>query len=528
MSVEKLVQFTDEKLELMRGGPDNGRSTIPEPEISMFEDQAVRFSDIGNARRFAMQHKNLLRYNQAWGWLRWDGRRWKTDDTSQVMELAKQTVRRLWGEYELALGKNKDLAREIQEAAKREDASAGEKLLTKLKSTEDLAIALRVWAKKSQERARLEAMIGLARSEPELVATPDKFDRDPWLLNVKNGILDMRTGELHPHSPAALMTKIAGAEYDPDAECPTWTAFLSRIFSDNHELIDFLKRAVGYSLTATTGEQCLFFLYGTGANGKSTFTGALQEMLGDYAMKTRAETLMIKKQDSIPEEVAQLAGVRFMLAAELSEGQRLNESLIKDLTGGDKIRARLLYQKSFEFHPVAKPWLYGNHKPAIRGTDEGIWRRPKLIDFAVTIPEKERNPYLPEDLKQELSGVLSWAVEGCLEWQRGGLKMPACVTHATEKFRAEQDALGSFLEDSCLINPLASVTAGILYDAYKTWCAKGNENALNQRKFSQALEERGYSTRGNDGKPIRDANGRAVYRGIGLLDTEDQEEGLND
>lgn len=471
---------------------------IPIGDSDPAEDpETPGLNDVGNARRLARRFGHLLRFVPEWSWLVWDGQRWAPDKTGQVIEFAKRTARAIYLEA----------------------AEAGD---------EERAKDIAKWAGSSHNRSKIDAMIALARSDPLIVARPEEFDQDPLLLNVKNGILDLRTGRLKPHDPQAMQTKIAGCAYDPEAQAPTWSAFLDRIFNGNHDLIAFLQRAVGYSLTGDVGEQCLFFLFGTGANGKSTFTGAVQDALGEYGMKTRAETLMQKRQDSIPEEVAQLAGVRFMLAAELGEGQRLNESLIKDLTGGDKIRGRLLYQKSFEYYPVAKPFLYGNHKPAIRGTDEGIWRRPKLIPFRVTIPEPERDPKLPEKLRAELPGILAWAVQGCLDWQSGGLRTPDEVKAATAEFRAEQDVLQAFVDDCCIESNLATVTAGELYRAYKAWCEQVNENTLSQRKLSQALDERGYSTKGPDGKPRRDAAGRAYYLGLGLLNPAREEEGADE
>ncbi|HLA99655.1 MAG TPA: phage/plasmid primase, P4 family [Anaerolineales bacterium] len=450
-------------------------------------------NDVGNGQRLAQLFGGRLCYVTEWGWLAWDGKRWQADLDGAVMRFAKATARSIFSEAARA-------------------------------TTDEQAKALGKWAGGSHNRNRIESMIAMARSEPTIAARPGEFDGDPMLLNVQNGILDLQTGELNPHDPGAKLTKLAGALYDPGAQAPTWLAFLDRVFNGNRELIAFVQRAVGYSLTGDVGEQCLFFLYGTGANGKSTFTGAVQDMMGDYAMKTRAETLMLKKQDSIPEEVAQLAGVRFMLAAELGEGQRLNESLIKDLTGGDRLRARLLYSKSFEFLPVSKPWLYGNHKPTIRGTDEGIWRRPRLIPFRVTIPESDRDPKMPEKLRAELPGILAWAVRGCLEWQRVGLQTPAIVKAATHEFRVEQDILAGFLNECCIFKDEAIVTAGELYKTYKRWAEENGLNPMSNVNLSRQMGERGYSTRDPDGKPRRTAAGRALYKGIGLQEPERVEE----
>jgi putative DNA primase/helicase len=410
----------------------------------------------------------------------YDGKRWLEDKTGEMMRKARRSAREIY-----------------QEAARA--AAAG---------TDDRAKDLAKWASRSLYLTRLNAMITIAESI--LPAQAENFDRDLYMLAVQNGLLDLRTGELQPHDPECYITKIAGANYDPDAKAPTWLAFLDKVFNSDRDVIAFIQRAVGYSLTGDVGEQCLFFLYGIGANGKSTFTGTVQRLLGDYAMKTRAETLMTRRHDTIPEEVAQLAGVRFMLAAELGEGQRLNEGLIKDLTGGDAIRGRFLYRKSFEFYPVAKPWLYGNHKPTVRGSDEGIWRRVKLIPFEVVIPESQRDPKMPEKLAAELDGILAWAVEGCLEWQRSGLRTPESIKAATKDYRQEQDILADFKADCCYFGPNAESVAGELYEAYSHYAGK---QAMSQRAFSQRiLELEGVSKGG------RNSAGRQIYKGIGLLE----------
>lgn len=463
------------------------------PQVEPGERDLVLFTDMGNARRFAKQHAGRACFVSSWGWLIWSGKRWEIDETGQVYRLAKVTVKSLYRDAESTIDKYKDAVKATEAACELGDMQAlndARQARDKAKADADAILA---WAMKSQGAARIEAMIKLAASEPEMIARTSDFDRNAWLLNCQNGILDLRTGALRAHDPAARLTKLAGAEYDPGAKCPTWEAFLQKIFSGKRDLINFMQRAAGYSLTGDVGEQCLFFLYGVGANGKSTFTGALQDVLGDYSMKTRAETLMVKRNESIPEEVAQLSGVRFMLAAELSEGQQLNESLIKDLTGGDKLRARLLYQKSFEYYPVAKPWLYGNHKPIIRGTDEGIWRRPKLIPFTVVIPPDERDKTLPAKLRVELAGILSWAVRGCLEWQRSGLNTPQDVTVATETFRAEQDTLAGFIYECLETNSLKDLQAGDMYKSYTGWARANGLDPKSQQTLSRQMTERGYT-----------------------------------
>ena len=479
------------------------------------QDDLILRTDMGNGRRFALRHAGNAAHVTGWGWMTWDGKRWEPDETGAAVRMARETIKDLWRDAEQAAQEAARAIRDMQAAQDRGDKAALDLAKKRMAESEQRARDMLAWALKSQGAQRIDAMLKLATSEPEIAARVADFDSDPWALNVQNGILDLRTGNLRAHDPGARLTKIAGAAYDPGAACPTWLAFLDRVFDHDNTLIDFVQRAAGYSLSGDVREQTLFFLFGTGANGKSVFTGILQDLLGDYAMKTRAETLMVKHGDSIPEEVAQMAGARFLLAAELEENRRLNEALIKDLTGGDKQRARLLYQKSFEFAPTAKPWLYGNHKPVIRGTDTGIWRRVALIPFGVTIPETERDKGLPGKLSAELPGILAWAVRGCLDWQSGGLRIPDVVRAATANYRHEQDSIGLFLSERCILAPEATVTAGELYAAYTRWAEVSHERAISQRAFSQDLAtNHGFVTQ----KDRQPGTGRMYYLGLGLLE----------
>ena len=283
-------------------------------------------------------------------------------------------------------------------------------------------------------------------------------------------------------------------------------------------MIEFIRQAIGYSLSGATSEQCLFFLYGLGFNGKSVFAETLQALLNDYSRRTPADTLMAKRfDDGISNDVARLPGARVVIASELEEGRRLNETLVKDLTGGDRITARFLRKEFFEFAPTFKIWMYGNHKPEIRGTDKGIWRRVRVVPFDVTIPAEERDPDLINKLKAELPGILAWAVRGFTAWQAAGaLLTPKCVQDATAQYRAEQDLIAAFLEECCLTgNSLYTVTAGALFRAYKAWAEENNERVMNQRKFSMSMSERGYTTSGRE-----PGTGRMMYTGLGLIDPQ--------
>lgn len=439
-------------------------------------------TDLGNAERLVYRHGDNIRYCNVFGsWFIWDGQRWKEDKINQIQELAAETIRNIY-----------------KEAQEERDS--------------DIRKTLTEHALRSESRGKIEAMISLAKSKVPVM--PEELDQDIWLFNCANGIIDLRTGELLPHDRKKLMTKISPVIYDPKAECPTWIKFLEDIMSDEkgnpkYELIEFLQKAVGYSLTGDTSEQVLFFLYGTGRNGKSTFVNTIREILGDYGKQTNADTFTVKRSDRVNNDIAALKGARFVSATESEEGARLAESLVKQLTGGEAIQARFLYQENFEYIPQFKIFFTTNHKPVIKGSDEGIWRRIRLIPFTVTIPEEKKDTRLPEKLKAEMPGILRWAVEGCLKWQREGLGNPDEIKQATEGYKAEMDSLGAFIADCCVVNELAKCWGSDLYTAYQKWCDENGEYEIGKRKFNKRLEERGF-------KKKRGTGGAIEFLGIGL------------
>jgi putative DNA primase/helicase len=296
-----------------------------------------------------------------------------------------------------------------------------------------------------------------------------------------------------PYNPDLKLTKLAPVTYDPNADCPKWKAFLQRIFNDNERLIRFVQRAVGYSLTGSTREQCLLFLHGTGANGKSTFLEVIRALLGDYAVTAEFSTFVADRKSSVRNDIARLHSARLVTAIEVGEGKRFAEELIKTLTGGDTVAARFLYREFFEFRPRFKVWLAANYKPEIRGSDYAIWRRIRLIPFTVTIPPEEQIPDLAEQLKEELSGILNWALEGLRDWLANGLQPPPEVTEATEAYRAEMDIVGLFVQDACVADPKAVTPSKTLYEAFREWCAENGHELLTPKQFGRRLSAKGFT-----------------------------------
>ncbi|HEU5313192.1 MAG TPA: phage/plasmid primase, P4 family [Candidatus Udaeobacter sp.] len=347
-------------------------------------------NDTERAERFVKLFAAELRYVHAWKrWLLWDGNRWTSDADGAVFRKAQELSPILLRE-----------ALEIEDADKRKKA-VGEAI-------------------KAGDKAKIEALVTLAQNH--LGASPTLFDADPLLLGVLNGVVDLRTGECRPARREDFMIKCINADYDCSATCNTWEQFLHRVFDGDTELISFVQRAIGYSLTGLTSEQCLFFLFGTGQNGKSTFTKLLEALLGTYALKSVSSLYTLAANGRQPlDEIARLVGKRFVTGSETEEGDDLAESRVKDITGGDTQTGRELYCQAFNFEASHKLWIYGNHPPNVRGNDHGIWRRIKLIPFRVQIPDAEKDPDLPNKLWAERSGILNWAIKGCLEWREHGL-----------------------------------------------------------------------------------------------------------
>jgi putative DNA primase/helicase len=381
-----------------------------------------------------------------------------------------------------------------------------------------LADARLKWAVQSENERVIAA--GLKLAKRALLIEHRAIDTDPWLFNCQNGTLDLRTGTRRDHKPEDLITHIAPVTFAPDATCPTWEQFLSQVFAGDTEMVRFIQRAIGWSLTGVVQDRALFFLYGPkGHNGKTTLVETVRDLLGDcgedaagYARKVDVGTFMKQKNfEDTQRKTAMLAGPRFVYSSEVDEEHRLNEQLIKDITGGDTLEGRRLYREAFTFKPTFKPWIYGNHKPEIRGTDDALWSRVKLVPFAVSFADCV-DLKLPEKLRAELSGILNWAIKGCLDWQRMGLQPPEKVKAATQKYRMEQNVIAQFIQDCCVVLPAASIKAKRLYEAYITWCGENGHEALNHKRFGAYLTVHDFPSDDN-------ATGRgAIRNGIDLLE----------
>lgn len=447
------------------------------------EKKSFKNTDLGNAERFFHHQGDFFKFNTTFGkWFIWDGKRWAEDKTQRIIQMGMKEIRNIY-----------------KEAYEEEDEE-------KRKSIAD-------HARRSESKGRLEAMISMAQSFAPIV--PDSMDQNEWLFNCENGVIDLKTGVLHTHDRELMMTKISNVSYDSQADCPTWKAFLNDIFQDEEgnvkqDTIDFLQKAAGYALTGSTREQVLFFFYGVGRNGKSTFMNVIKEILGDYGKQTNAETFTVKKSDQVRNDIAALKGTRLVSATESEEGARLAESLVKTLTGGEPVQARFLHQEFFEYVPTFKIFFTTNHKPVIRGSDEGIWRRIRLVPFTVRIPDEKLDKDLPEKLRNEMPGILRWMVQGCQRWQREGLGIPQEIEEATNNYRDEMDTMGNFLNEYCLFHPEAKAYGVELYRQFQYWCSETGEYEITKTKFNRKLEERGHK-KGRDGRGI-------YFIGLGIRD----------
>ncbi|WP_302493478.1 phage/plasmid primase, P4 family [uncultured Ruminococcus sp.] len=434
--------------------------------------RAYTFDDMGNAERFVDLFGENVRYCYTEKkWYFYNSMRWSVDNLGVILRMADKCVEAMKAEAKLYL--------------QADEESGG-----------DMAKAFEKHMKSSRSNKSKKAMLN--EIEHHLPILPIQMDRYKMALNTPSGIINLKNGDVKAHNPEYYFTKITSVDCAEAADCPRWLAFLDDIFAGDKDLIRYIQKAVGYSLTGSTAEQCAFFLYGTGRNGKSTFIDVIRDVFGDYAANIQPETIMVKSSQSnaINSDIARLKGARLVTSVEPNEGVRLNEGLLKQLTGDDTVTARKLYSEEFEFKPEFKLWMATNHKPIIRGTDTGIWRRIHMIPFNVQIPEDKVDKNLTHKLKAEMTGIFKWCIDGCLMWQREGLQMPAAVLKSVREYRREMDVISAFIEDKCTLE--GTVQASMLYAAYASWADSNNEYCMSNTKFSTELAKRFEKIKGRN------------------------------
>jgi len=444
-------------------------------------------TDIGNAERLVWRHGRDLRFCQPWGgWLAWDNKRWRRDDTGEPMRRAKGVAR--------------DLVT-VADELEADDA--------------DAAADFRKYGLRCQSAGKLRSMLELAESEPGIPVLPAQLDIDPWALVVDNGTLDLRTSRLRPHRRADLLTKASPYTYDPAAPCPTWRRFVSEIMCGRADLVEFLQRAAGYSLTAMTNEQVFFFLYGDGSNGKSTFLTTMMLILSEYGFQGSQSVIEEGRNEAHPTVLADLFGKRLCCVAETKNGGKLSEEQVKRITGDEPIWARRMGMDGFTFEPTHKLWVAGNYKPVITGTDLGIWRRLCMVPFDASFTKEQKDPLLPMKLRAELPGILAWMVEGARKWHESGLTEPEVIRTSRQEYQTEMDRIGGFLDEWCVLDPQQRVRSSHLYKAYQGWALEQGMKSMNRNRFGREVTKRGLEKR---------KSGGIWYRsGVGIISSSERE-----
>lgn len=454
-------------------------------------EKTYPLTELGNAERLVAEHGDDLRYCDAMGWLAYTGVYWEVDVSGEVTRRMIKTVRAIQAS-----------ARKLEkEAANAKDDETKKRMLDKAQKT-------RQWGFSCETNGRIESSIKLARSLPGVYVSNESLDKDHFKLNVLNGTLDLTTGKLHPHERADLITKCCRVAYQKGATAPEFDKFLSRIQPDP-DLRGYIQRAMGYSLTGDVSQQCFYFCWGDGSNGKSTLLNLILQMVAGYGIQAPPDMLLQSATERVRDDLAALQGKRYVITIEVAKGQTLAEGVVKQLTGGDNIRARFLYKNSMEFAPSWKIWLAANHRPVVTSNDHGIWRRVKLIPFTQKIAECEKDYELPAKLQRELPGILNWCLAGLEDYLAWGMQEPKAVSLITEEYRQESDWLGQFLGEKCYEGANAKVPATQLYDAYVAWSERRKERVRSMTTFGRDMGMRAQRIK---------VNGVYWYSGYSLLD----------
>lgn len=422
-------------------------------------------TDVGNAQRLEDFCQGEVKWVSEQGrWFVWDHLVWRHDRNGEMVRRA-QAVGDLIG----AQAKNEQ--------------------------NEDRQRELRKHAHRSASRRSIDAMLELAKAQHGVTMPLSTFDADPMVLSVANGLLDLVSGQILDPVPSNYVTRSLDVGFVSTADCPRWRSFLLEIFGGDKDVVEYVQQAVGYTLTGSTKEQCLFFLYGTGSNGKTIFLNVLRALLAPYAAMTPIRSLMQHRNENQSNHIARLHGSRFVGASEGESGDKLSESTIKQLTGGDAVTVRFLFREYFEFRPQFKIWVLSNHRPTVTGTDHAIWRRIRLVPFRVKFGPETMDTGLESKLMDELPGILNWAVQGCLKWQESGLKEPSAVAEATAAYQEEMNPLSGWLKAQCEFDPAYKELLKDLYDRYEFWAAGIEETSISKKAFRQLLEEQGYTSK---------------------------------
>ena len=434
------------------------------------------WDDQGRGLRMRDQFATVLKFNAVdKKWFFFNGSYWQEDIGNQRVELA---------------------AERVANSIKKEKPE----LSFSTKTDEDKA--MNEWYKfQKDSRSHMAKMHMIDEFKKYVIVKHGEFDKEDMLLNTESGYVDLSSGELHDHDIDKKFSHQTVAEYSDNVDAPLWEKFLNQIFNNDEELIHYVQKAIGYSFTGSVDEQCLFILNGRGRNGKSVFSNVVSDVAGNYAKQMNVQTIVAKKNQSgsANSDIARLEGARIVTSSELNEGDRFDESLVKQLTGGDKILARFLYGSEFEYKPKFKIWMATNHLPIIRGTDDGIWRRIKIIPFNIQIPKEKVDKKLEYKLKAEYTGILNWIIQGAIMWQQEGLEDPEAVTKVIETYRAEMDPLDAFLEECCTTGQNYSIKAREMYDAYHEWAKESEEYKMSMTKFGREMSKKLLRVKKRDG-----------------------------
>ena len=434
------------------------------------------WDDQGRGLRMRDQFATVLKFNAVdKKWFFFNGSYWQEDIGNQRVELA---------------------AERVANSIKKEKPE----LSFSTKTDEDKA--MNEWYRfQKDSRSHMAKMHMIDEFKKYVIVKHGEFDKEDMLLNTESGYVDLSNGELHDHDIDKKFSHQTLAEYSDNVDAPLWDKFLNQIFNSDEELIHYVQKAIGYSFTGSVDEQCLFILNGRGRNGKSVFSNVVSDVAGNYAKQMNVQTIVAKKNQSgsANSDIARLEGARIVTSSELNEGDRFDESLVKQLTGGDKILARFLYGSEFEYKPKFKIWMATNHLPIIRGTDDGIWRRIKIIPFNIQIPKEKVDKKLEYKLKAEYTGILNWIVQGAIMWQQEGLEDPEAVRQVIENYRAEMDPLDAFLEECCTTGQNYSIKAREMYDAYHEWAKESEEYKMSMTKFGREMSKKLLRVKKRDG-----------------------------